>query len=132
MQDYVEQMEFEGSSNRENRRAAMNHKKEFQQLEARWKGLREKQKREQLLTSSSAAGTQHTSFSGSAPATGGDREHLLTTERLERAGRKLDDGYRIALDTEQHGRDILNELQREREVLERSKNRLHHATTMLD
>ena len=72
-----------------------------------------------------------TSFTGSGTVSNSDRERLLTTEKLERGTRKLEDGHRIALDTEQYGREILEELQREREVLERSKNRLHHANTML-
>merc|ERR1712226_642359 len=113
--------------------AAKNYKQEFQSIESRWKGLREAQKRSDLLGANSQSNTTNiTSFSGAAAAMPeGDRENLLATEKLERGSRKLDDGYRMAIDTEQYGRDILEELQREREVLERSKNRLHHANTML-
>merc|ERR1712178_29125 len=125
-------MEMEGQ-NRQARQAAKNYKHEFQNIEARWKKLREAQKRHELLTSNKSGSTSNniTSFSGATGLSNSDREHLLTTEKLERGTRKLEDGYRIAIDTEQYGRDILEELQREREVLERSKNRLHHANTML-
>jgi len=135
MQDYVEQMEMEGGTTRQARQTAKAYKTEFQQIESRWKRLRETQKRHDLLTNSQ--NSQHaqqnsTSFTGAtAGLSNSDRERLLTTEKLERGTRKLEDGHRIALDTEQYGREILEELQREREVLERSKNRLHHANTML-
>ena len=129
---YVEQMEFEGANSRQARQAAKNYKQEFQNIESRWKSLRENQKRSDLLGhAANSTSTNITSFSGSAAPADGDRENLLATEKLERGSRKLDDGYRMAIDTEQYGRDILEELQREREVLERSKNRLHHANTML-
>jgi len=138
MQDYVEQMEMEGGTTRQARQTAKTYKTEFQQIEARWKRLRETQKRHDLLTSNGQNGQNgqnNTSFTGSgalgANISNTDRERLLTTEKLERGTRKLEDGHRIALDTEQYGREILEELQREREVLERSKNRLHHANTML-
>lgn len=138
MQDYVEQMEMEGGTTRQARQTAKTYKSEFQQIEARWKRLRETQKRHDLLTSNIGENGQNgqnyqssTSFTGSGTVSNSDRERLLTTEKLERGTRKLEDGHRIALDTEQYGREILEELQREREVLERSKNRLHHANTML-
>ena len=138
MQDYVEQMEMEGGTTRQARQTAKTYKSEFQQIEARWKRLRETQKRHDLLTSNMGENGQNgqnyqssTSFTGSGTVSNSDRERLLTTEKLERGTRKLEDGHRIALDTEQYGREILEELQREREVLERSKNRLHHANTML-
>merc|ERR1712062_321138 len=134
IQDLVEQMEFESTDNRENRRKALTYKKEFQSIENRWKSLREEQTRKQLFQKSDGT-TKEGNFESTSFNTSNskkmDKQTLLDTERLERSSRKLNDGYRVALDTEAHGMDILNELQREREVLERSKNRLNHANTML-
>jgi len=127
IQDVLEQMEFDADSKQ--RRTIANYKREYQGLEQRWKRAREQQDRSDLLNS--ARTNASTSFTSGGNLNTSDRERLLDTERLERGTRKLEDGYRIALDTEQHGREILEELQREREVLERSKNRLHHANTML-
>merc|ERR1712157_531993 len=138
----VEQMEFESTENRENRKKALTYKKEFQSIESRWKTLREEQTRKQLFQKSDGSSANkdydnnsNSKFQSSSFSTPNskkmDKQTLLDTERLERSTRKLNDGYRVALDTEAHGMDILNELQREREVLERSKNRLNHANTML-
>lgn len=144
LQDLVEQMEFESTNNRESRKAAITYKKEFLSIEQRWKSLREEQTRAQLFAkvgtgkgSGSLKSADHTTSSFTAANTNSsinssDKQTLLNNERLERSTRKLKDGYRVALDTEAHGMDILNELQREREVLERSKNRLSHATNMLN
>lgn len=138
IQDLVEQMEYESTSNRTDRKTALTYKKEFQSIESRWKSLREEQTRSQLFAKSSNSAynqgsnsnNQTSSFSNNN-VSNNDKQSLLDNERLERSTRKLKDGYRVALDTEAHGMDILNELQREREVLERSKNRLNHANTML-
>jgi len=148
LQDLVEQMEFESSNHRESRKNALNYKKEFVNIEKRWKSLREEQTRAQLFAKTNANNASNTSNSNgdSSHATStftnstnsansnpnsSDKHTLLQNDRLERSTRKLKDGYRVALDTEAHGMDILNELQREREVLERSKNRLNHANNML-
>lgn len=52
------------------------------------------------------------------------RARLLdNTERLERSGRQLDEGYKMCVETEQIGVDIMNNLQRDREVIERARER---------
>jgi len=49
------------------------------------------------------------------------------TERLERSSRKLQDGYRIAVETEQVGAGILSDLSTQRSVLSRTRERLKEA-----
>ncbi|XP_071506351.1 vesicle transport through interaction with t-SNAREs homolog 1A-like [Diadema antillarum] len=53
------------------------------------------------------------------------RTRLLdNTERLDRTSRKLEAGYRMTVETEQLGQDILDNLHKDREKIERSRNRL--------
>ncbi|XP_030846777.1 vesicle transport through interaction with t-SNAREs homolog 1A isoform X1 [Strongylocentrotus purpuratus] len=49
---------------------------------------------------------------------------LDNTERLDRTSRKLDAGYRMTIETEQLGQDIVDNLHRDREKIDRSRNRL--------
>ncbi|CAH3133350.1 unnamed protein product [Porites lobata] len=52
------------------------------------------------------------------------RARLLdNTERLERSGRQLEEGYKMCVETEQIGVDIMNNLHRDREVMERARER---------
>ncbi|CAH3174676.1 unnamed protein product [Porites evermanni] len=52
------------------------------------------------------------------------RARLLdNTERLERSGRQLEEGYKMCVETEQIGVDIMNNLHRDREVMERARDR---------
>nr|CDS30404.1 vesicle transport through interaction with [Hymenolepis microstoma] len=64
--------------------------------------------------------------------TGGDssdmRVSLLSnTERVERTGRRLNDGLRVAYETEEIGGRILGDLDQQRETIMRSRDRLRHA-----
>ncbi|XP_054773294.2 vesicle transport through interaction with t-SNAREs homolog 1A-like isoform X1 [Lytechinus pictus] len=49
---------------------------------------------------------------------------LDNTERLERTSRKLDAGYKMTIETEQLGQDIMDNLHKDREKIDRSRNRL--------
>lgn len=52
------------------------------------------------------------------------RARLLdNTERVDRSGRQLEEGYRMCVETEQIGVDIMNDLHRDREVIERARDR---------
>ncbi|XP_020611678.1 vesicle transport through interaction with t-SNAREs homolog 1A-like [Orbicella faveolata] len=52
------------------------------------------------------------------------RARLLdNTERVERSGRQLEEGYKMCVETEQIGVDIMNNLHRDREVIERARER---------
>ncbi|XP_035669869.1 vesicle transport through interaction with t-SNAREs homolog 1A-like isoform X3 [Branchiostoma floridae] len=60
------------------------------------------------------------------------RTRLLdNTERLERSGRKLEAGYRMAVETEQVGADILENLHQDREKIQRSRDRLRETDSDL-
>ncbi|CAH1246275.1 vesicle transport through interaction with t-SNAREs homolog 1A-like isoform X2 [Branchiostoma lanceolatum] len=60
------------------------------------------------------------------------RTRLLdNTERMERSGRKLEAGYRMAVETEQVGADILDNLHQDREKIQRSKDRLRETDSDL-
>nr|CAB3267656.1 vesicle transport through interaction with t-SNAREs homolog 1A-like [Phallusia mammillata] len=49
---------------------------------------------------------------------------LDNTERLENSSRRLEIGYRVATETEKIGQDILDNLHRDRETINRSRQRL--------
>ncbi|XP_015761740.1 PREDICTED: vesicle transport through interaction with t-SNAREs homolog 1A-like [Acropora digitifera] len=60
------------------------------------------------------------------------RTRLLdNTERLERTGNNLEEGYKICVETEQIGVDIMNNLQRDREVIERARDRTRQTDSTL-
>jgi len=53
------------------------------------------------------------------------KQRLLdNSEGLERAGRKLNEGYRVVIESEEIGSNILNNLAEQRETIQRSRNRL--------
>ncbi|XP_028041068.1 vesicle transport through interaction with t-SNAREs homolog 1A [Bombyx mandarina] len=56
---------------------------------------------------------------------GDERRQLLdNSERLERGGRVLSEGYRVLLETEQVGAAVLQDLSVQRETIQRSRARL--------
>ncbi|CAI5775036.1 vesicle transport through interaction with t-SNAREs homolog 1A isoform X4 [Podarcis muralis] len=60
------------------------------------------------------------------------RAHLLdNTERLERSSRRLEAGYQIAVETEQIGQDILENLSNDREKIQRARERLRETDANL-
>ena len=48
------------------------------------------------------------------------------TERVVKMNKTLDQGYQITLETEEIGKNILNDLNEQREVIQRSRDRLRH------
>ena len=53
------------------------------------------------------------------------RARLLdNSERIERSNRKLEQGYRIAVETEQIGAQIMEDLHSQRQTIERSRDRV--------
>lgn len=52
------------------------------------------------------------------------RSLLDNSERLERTGNQLQEGYRIAIETEEIGTHVLSNLAGQREQIQRSRNRL--------
>ncbi|KAM5131752.1 vesicle transport through interaction with t-SNAREs homolog 1A isoform 1-T2 [Mantella aurantiaca] len=60
------------------------------------------------------------------------RAHLLdNTERLDRSSRRLEAGYQIAVETEQVGQNILENLSQDREKIQRARERLRETDTNL-
>ncbi|CAG9774020.1 unnamed protein product [Ceutorhynchus assimilis] len=49
---------------------------------------------------------------------------LDNSETLERAGRKLNEGYRVVVETEEIGNHVMKNLAEQRETIQRSRNRL--------
>ncbi|XP_066478320.1 vesicle transport through interaction with t-SNAREs homolog 1A isoform X2 [Tiliqua scincoides] len=60
------------------------------------------------------------------------RAHLLdNTERLERSSRRLEAGYQIAVETEQIGQEMLENLSHDREKIQRARERLRETDSNL-
>ncbi|XP_029680092.1 vesicle transport through interaction with t-SNAREs homolog 1A [Formica exsecta] len=60
------------------------------------------------------------------------RKRLLdASERVERSGRTLQNGYRMALETEEIGSQVLKELHEQRETIQRSRGRLRETDAEL-
>ncbi|NP_001084318.1 vesicle transport through interaction with t-SNAREs 1A L homeolog [Xenopus laevis] len=61
-----------------------------------------------------------------------ERAHLLdNTERLERSSRRLEAGYQVAVETEQIGQNILENLSQDREKIQRARERLRETDANL-
>uniref|UniRef100_A0A914I646 t-SNARE coiled-coil homology domain-containing protein n=1 Tax=Globodera rostochiensis TaxID=31243 RepID=A0A914I646_GLORO len=52
---------------------------------------------------------------------------ISNTERLERTSRKIDDAYRVTVETEQIGAEVLDNLGQQRETLTRARGRMREA-----
>lgn len=61
------------------------------------------------------------------------RQTLLdNTQKLERTGNRLSQGVKVALETEEIGAQILNDLHSQRQTLNRARGRLHDTDADLD
>ncbi|KAJ8712054.1 hypothetical protein PYW07_004896 [Mythimna separata] len=60
------------------------------------------------------------------------RKLLDNTERLERSGKTLTEGYRVLLETEQVGAAVLQDLSVQRETIQRSRGRLRETDEQLN
>lgn len=49
---------------------------------------------------------------------------LDNSERIERTGKRLEDGYRVVLETQEIGNQVLQNLSEQRETIQRSRNRV--------
>jgi len=56
---------------------------------------------------------------------------ISNTERLERTSRKIDDSYRITVESEGIGADVLENLSQQRDTLNRARERMREADTNL-
>jgi len=86
--------------------------------------------RSDLLSSTNGSGYVN---SDDPYAPSSDRTRLLAgNSLLEDGSRRLQDSQRIALETEEQGADILNNLRMQREQIENSRNMLHTADSAID
>ncbi|KAL0821446.1 hypothetical protein ABMA28_004919 [Loxostege sticticalis] len=60
------------------------------------------------------------------------RKLLDNTERIERTGKTLTEGYRLVLETEQIGAAVLQDLSGQRETIQRSRGRLRETDEQLN
>lgn len=62
-----------------------------------------------------------------------DQQHQLisNTERLERVSRKVDDAYRVTIETEEVGSNVLENLSQQRDTLTRARERMREAESDL-
>ncbi|KAI6189292.1 T-SNARE coiled-coil-like proteiny domain-containing protein [Aphelenchoides fujianensis] len=56
---------------------------------------------------------------------------IANTERLERTGRKIQDAYRVTVETEEIGSSVLQNLSQQRETLTRARDRLREGESEL-
>lgn len=49
---------------------------------------------------------------------------LENTERLDRSSKRLEDGYKMTLETQQIGNEIMDDLARDRETIVRARERV--------
>jgi len=89
---------------------------ELTRLENEFKKTRDsyERKREELL----GEGSEENLYS--------QKQRLIdNSEKLERGSKRLDVGYRVAIETEQIGNEILTDLNEQRETIQRTRNRVH-------
>ena len=89
---------------------------ELTRLENEFKKTRDsyERKREELL----GEGSEENIYS--------QKQRLIdNSEKLERGSKRLDVGYRVAIETEQIGNEILTDLNEQRETIQRTRNRVH-------
>ncbi|VDM96171.1 unnamed protein product [Thelazia callipaeda] len=61
------------------------------------------------------------------------QDHLIeSTERLERTSRRLQDTYRMVIETEQIGAEVLDDLNSQRETITRARERMRQTDTDLN
>jgi len=53
------------------------------------------------------------------------RQLIDNTERLERGNRRLESGYKIAIETEELGNSILTDLDHQRETMQKTRSRVN-------
>ncbi|RCN34648.1 vesicle transport v-SNARE protein [Ancylostoma caninum] len=90
------------------------------ELEKAIKRLRESADREELLAYDEAVEMDQQ-----------EEQLIANTERLERSSRKIQDAYRMAVETEQIGAEVLGNLSSQRETISRARERMREADVEL-
>lgn len=63
----------------------------------------------------------------------GQKQRLLdNSERIERTGKTLEEGYRVIVETESIGIQVLQDLHTQRETITRSRGRVSHSFLFFD
>lgn len=132
LQELLDQMDIEVNNVRDKqhwRSRFRAYKTQWQQWKDRYEQRHTEQRERALLFGDRADGTAGTG----AGVDEAQRSQLLSNHHLlHQTGAKLEDATRIALDTEQVGSQIMNQLRTQRETLENTHHTLHAADTQLD
>eukprot|EP00051_Salpingoeca_urceolata_P027556 m.482037 g.482037 ORF g.482037 m.482037 type:complete len:217 (-) comp22413_c0_seq1:28-678(-) len=126
--DLIEQMELEvmdlpAASRAKAKKKIAAYKKDIEIAE------RELRRAAVALSGSQSARDELFGYDGSSEDA---KQALLTnTDRLDRTTRRLEDGHRLALETEEIAVGIMGDLHSQRETIERSRGRLRHTDAEL-
>jgi len=129
-QELLEQMDLEVRELPNSERGKlMNRTKSYQN---EFNDLESKLKKMKLTSLTNPSKLREELLSYEEYETDDQRTRLLdNSERLENSTRRLDVGYRVATETERIGQDILDNLHRDRETLNRSRQRLREGNANL-
>ncbi|KAH8339018.1 hypothetical protein KR074_000742 [Drosophila pseudoananassae] len=132
-QELLEQMGLEVRELNPAQRTSFNGKlqvaqAEFKRLQAEYRQTRDKQRAQANTFTTLDLGDSYEDVSISTD----QRQRLLdNSERIERTGNRLTEGYRVALETEQMGAQVLNDLHHQRETLQGARARLRETNAEL-
>ncbi|KAH8370077.1 hypothetical protein KR093_002120 [Drosophila rubida] len=138
-QELLEQMGLEVRELNPAQRSSFNGKLQVAQAELKRLQTEYKQTKDKARSQSSAAYTTlDLSGSGSGDyyedvsISNDQRQRLLdNSERIERTGNRLTEGYRVAIETEALGAQVLNDLHHQRETLQGARARLRETNAEL-
>ncbi|KAM8709684.1 hypothetical protein ACLKA7_016488 [Drosophila subpalustris] len=135
-QELLEQMGLEVRELNPTQRSSFNGKLQVAQAELKRLQTEYKQTKDKLRSQSNAYTTLDLSGSGDyyedVSISNDQRQRLLdNSESIERTGNRLTEGYRVALETEALGTQVLNDLHHQRETLQSARARLRETNAEL-
>ncbi|XP_068148557.1 vesicle transport through interaction with t-SNAREs homolog 1A [Drosophila tropicalis] len=106
---------------------------ELKRLQAEYKQTKEKQQRPtNAFTTLDLTGSGGDFYDDDVSISNDQRQRLLdNSERIERTGNRLTESYRVALETESLGAQVLNDLHHQRETLQGARARLRETNADL-
>ncbi|XP_017059256.1 vesicle transport through interaction with t-SNAREs homolog 1A [Drosophila ficusphila] len=132
-QELLEQMGLEVRELSPSQRSSFNGKlqvaqAELKRLQAEYRQTKDKQRSQANAFTTLDLGDSYEDVSISTD----QRQRLLdNSERIERTGNRLTEGYRVALETEQMGAQVLSDLHHQRETLQGARARLRETNAEL-
>ncbi|XP_016934584.1 vesicle transport through interaction with t-SNAREs homolog 1A [Drosophila suzukii] len=132
-QELLEQMGLEVRELNPGQRSSFNGKlqvaqAELKRLQAEYRTTKDKQRSQANAFTTLDLGDSYEDVS----ITTDQRQRLLdNSERIERTGNRLTEGYRVAVETEQLGAQVLNDLHHQRETLQGARARLRETNAEL-